>query len=284
MEAGSRYKAQRHPTRRNLRSRGWGGDGGSSITFADRLVQRYHDKETGSKTTCKGSSSNKFLGRYQPAKTYQRSVSKYEIVGSELHGHGNGASSDQLWTSRCKRRRELIFASCVIFFILVILVSRRRDEIRIKFPGMPEGASMIRWIRRQQPEQQHVVQRQEFREEDRPRAQRRRKKSPRKSGFQNLHLRVPSNGADTDIIDNAQGIEPGTEGILDTKGSRVIAMDVINADANGTPNKLSPEQNPNDPDAPAVFGMSYFKDTTEKYSKTDIPVFWHGTLPYMNVY
>ena len=250
-----RYKPQYK--RKNPPSNGYKsfGDGLSEASYADRLVSRYHDSEDKESL-------------YHRA---QRDTSgKYEEIDSKIHARRPNVLDEILlpWWRRRRERKALVVAASVLLLVLVV---PRRRKMRMKFPGMP---GLVR--RRAETivqEGHHIVQRAEYSEAERPRvhsAKKQTKNKHQKSGFKKLHLRLPpgASAADDALTETDADDEIHVEGAgaAGNDKTQIIPDD---------PDMLSPEQDPIDLEAPPIYGMSHFKDTSESYHKSDVPTFWH---------
>ena len=232
------------------------GTGSSEGSYADRLVSRYQDSED---------RESLYLPR-----TQRDTSGKYDEIDSKIHARRPNSSDESLlpWWKRRRERKVVVLAASALLLFLVI---PRRRRMRIKFPGMP---GLVR--RRAETiveEGHHIVQRAQYNEDERPRVhaggKKEKKKHHRKSGFQKLHLRLPSDAAAYGAADSGDAGSDGKANNLGAAGNAQIQIIPDDLDL------LSPEQDPSDSDAPPIFGMSHFKDTSEPYHKSDVPIFWH---------
>ena len=244
-----RYKPQYKRKSSSSDSYRGSGTGSSEGSYADRLVSRYHDSED---------RESLYLPR-----TQRDASGKYDEIDSKIHARRSNVSGDSLspWWKRRRERKALVIAASVLLFLVV----PRRRKMRIKFPGMP---GLVR--RRAETivqEGHHIVHRAQYNEEDRPRAhvggKKEEKKKRRKSGFQKLHLRLPSDVrvVETDVDERSK----------EANSPKNHEVQIIP----DNPDLLSPERDPNDSEAPPIFGMGHFKDTSEPFHKSDVPTFWH---------
>ena len=247
-----RYKPQylRKSSSNDSYCGGGGGVGSSKDSYADRLVSRYNDSEDREAL---------YLPRTQQRQRDADNTSKYDEIDRKIHARRPIIIDDETlpWWKRRRERKKLIVAASAL--ILVLFIVPRRRKMRITFPGMRRAAMIDQ-------EGHHIVQRAQYNEEDRPKVHgmRRHKKKHREK----LHLRLPS---DTDVGSGNGGSRADADATFKEDADEHRKVQIIPDD----PALLSPEQDPDDPDAPPIFGMSHFKDTSEPYHKSDIPIFWH---------
>ena len=250
-----RYKPQylrKSPS--NDSYRGAGGGGTSKDSYADRLVSRYNDSED---------RESLYLPRTQQQRQRDAaSTSTYGKIDRKIHARRPTITDDVAlpWWKRRRERKKLIVAASAL--ILVLLIVPRRRKMRISFPGIPGR----RRAATTDQEGHHIVQRAQYSEADRPKVHGMRKH--KKKHREKLHLRWPS---DTDAGSDNGGTRADADATSKREADENIKVQIIPDD----PALLSSEQDPDDPDAPPIFGMSHFKDTTEPYHKSDVPIFWH---------
>ena len=235
------------------------GGGGSRDRYKPQYLRKSSSDDSyrggGGGGTSKDSYADRLVSRYNDSEDRE---SLYEI-DRKIHARRPTITDDAAlpWWKRRRERKKLIVAASAL--ILVLLIVPRRRKIRITFPGMRRAATTDQ-------EGHHIVQRAQYSEADRPKVHGMRKH--KKKHREKLHLRWPS---DTDAGSDNGGTRADADATYKREADENTKVQIIPDD----PALLSSEQDPDDPDAPPIFGMSHFKDTSEPYHKSDVPIFWH---------